>query len=88
MNYLLRKEYPTDKQPVDTEEKTEEKKSRPASSDSKSGGITSKERDELTCGLEMMERTRRWYKERLRLLVTEESRDSSHSKKVNVTVYC
>ncbi len=67
----------TDQPPIDTEVKT----SRPVPGD-KEGGITSREKDELTYGLEMMERTRKWYKERLRLLVNEDSQNSSHSKKV------
>ena len=54
-------------------------------SGSKDGGIASREREELMCGLEMMEKTRKWYKERLKLLTTEESQNPSHSKTVS---YC
>ncbi len=60
----------------------EGKKSRPVSG-SKDGGIASREREELMCGLEMMEKTRKWYKERLKLLTTEESQNPSHSKTVS-----
>ena len=55
--------------------KSDGKVSRPESGN-KTGGIATKEREELTYGLEMLEKTRKWYKERLKLLATEDTKNS------------
>jgi len=54
--------------------------SRPARTTS-GGTIVAREKDELTYGLEMLEKTRKWYKERLKLLAADEPQ----SKTVSIT---
>ena len=48
----------------------------------KSVGILSREKEELTQGLEVLEKTKQWYSDRLKQLAQEESHDPAHSKKV------
>ena len=48
----------------------------------KSVGILTREKEELTQGLEVLEKTKQWYSGRLKQLAQEEAHDPAHSNKV------